>query len=352
MKRLTALVCGVICSAAAGQTCPVADLNADGSVNVADMLGLLGNWGSCPAPPAPCPGDLDGNGAVDVVDFLGLLGDWGPTELDAGVFPGMWIAGGPGCAVDPSIQIHQYNADTWILRQSMCTNFEGPFMTLLFGQDKVLMQDTGAGGIHIANAVYGIIDQWLASHGQASIQLIVSHSHAHGDHIAGDSQFQGQPDTTVVGLSVAAVQGFFGITNWPTDIVPYDLGGGRVMDVIPIPGHQTAHIALYDRQTGVLFTGDTLYPGRLYISNFPAYLASIQRLVDFTATRPVCHVLGTHIEMSNTPGDDFPIGSTYHPNEHPLPLGPEHLQELLQGVIGMQASPHIEVHDEFIIWPF
>jgi hydroxyacylglutathione hydrolase len=148
------------------------------------------------------------------------------------------------------------------------------------------------------------------------------------------------------------MQGFFGITNWPTDIVPYDLGAGRVVDVIPIPGHQTAHIALYDRQTGVLFTGDTLYPGRLYISNFPAYLASIQRLVDFTATRPVCHVLGTHIEMSNVPGDDFPIGSTYHPNEHPLPLGREHLLELLQGVIGMQASPHIEVHDEFIIWPF
>jgi hypothetical protein len=101
--------------------------------------------------------------------------------------------------------------------------------------------------------------------------------------------------------------------------------------------------------TGLLFTGDTLYPGRLYIFDFPQYMLSITRLLDFTLDKPVCHVLGTHIEMSTTPGVDFPLGSTYHPDEHPLPLGRAHLQELLAGLIGMQDDPHIEVHDEFII---
>jgi hypothetical protein len=155
----------------------------------------------------------------------------------------------------------------------------------------------------------------------------------------------------VVGTSVNSVQTFFGITNWPTQIVSYDLGG-RIVDVIPIPGHETAHIAFYDRNTKLLLTGDTLYPGRLYISDFPTYLQSIERLVDFTSVNEVSYVLGTHIEMSAVPGEQFPIGSTFHPNEHVLQLSRDHLLELLDGLLGMQGAPHIETHDDFVIWPF
>ncbi len=143
---------------------------------------------------------------------------------------------------------------------------------------------------------------------------------------------------------------FFGFTNWPEDIVEYDLGG-RVIDVLAIPGHQSAHIALYDRCTGLVFTGDSLYPGRLYISQFEQYYASITRLMEFTETRPVTWVLGTHIEMSSTPGVDFPLGSTYHPDEHMLPLTRDHIVELWLGVRNMTLNPQIEVHDEFIIFP-
>ena len=35
--------------------------------------------------------------------------------------------------------------------------------------------------------------------------------------------------------------------------------------MIPIPGHDVASIALYDRVTGNFMTGDSLYPGRLYV---------------------------------------------------------------------------------------
>ena len=272
-------------------------------------------------------------------------------DLVAGVFPETWI-NGESCAAEPVIQVHQYNANTYILRQSLCTNFEGPFLYLLFGADKVLMEDTGAGGIPIADAVYDIIDQWLFDNGQASIELIVAHSHAHGDHTQGDSQFQGQPNTTVVGLSPTAVASFFGISTWPEQIVSYDLGGGRIVDVVAIPGHQAAHIALYDRQTGILFTGDTLYSGRCYISNFPSYLTSMERLTDFVSDKPIVHVLGTHIEMTNTPFEDFPFGSTVHIDEHPLELGREHLLELRDGVVEMADAPQIEPHRDFIIWPF
>lgn len=336
--------------AVAVDSCAPGDIDFDGVVGINDMLTMLAEWGPC-GNPVPCPADLDGDGAVGIQDFLGLLAAWGPTDVIGGTFPPAWISGGPDCGAEPAIQKHFYNADTIILRQSLCTNFEAPFIYLLFGQDKVLMLDTGAGGIQIGPLVYGLIDGWLAANGKKSIELIVSHSHAHGDHTAGDGQFNGQPGTAVVGLSQGAVASFFGITNWPAEIAEYDLGS-RIVDVIPIPGHQTAHLALYDRETGLLFTGDSLYPGRLYIFDFPAYMASIERLIDFTADKPSCHVLGTHIEMSNTPGVDFALGSTHHPDEHPLQLDRSHLIELMDGLIGMQGDPHIEVHDEFIIFPF
>lgn len=53
--------------------CP-ADLTGDGSVDVSDMLALLGQWGPCPD---SCAGDLNGDGAVDVSDLLLLLAAWG-----------------------------------------------------------------------------------------------------------------------------------------------------------------------------------------------------------------------------------------------------------------------------------
>lgn len=50
------------------------DLNGDSSVNIFDLLILLGEWGSCPA---PCGADLDGDGMVTVFDLLELLANWG-----------------------------------------------------------------------------------------------------------------------------------------------------------------------------------------------------------------------------------------------------------------------------------
>ena len=103
--------------------------------------------------------------------------------------------------------------------------------------------------------------------------LIVVHSHSHGDHTAGDAGFKNQPNVQFVAATVHELQKAFGIKTWPTDIVPIDLGG-RIVDLIPIPGHDVAGIALYDRQTGILLTGDSFYPGRLYVGDaeFPTFV--------------------------------------------------------------------------------
>jgi glyoxylase-like metal-dependent hydrolase (beta-lactamase superfamily II) len=264
-------------------------------------------------------------------------------------FPPSW-PNGTQCASEDPIFVWKYADDTYILRQSLCTSFEGPFLYLFFGDDKALLEDTGDGGIPVQATVQQIVDDWLTANGKTSIELVVAHSHAHGDHVAGDGQFQGQPNTVVVGTGTSAVQTHFGISSWPDQIVEYDLGN-RVIDVIPIPGHQTAHVAFFDRRHALLLTGDTLYPGRLYISDFTAYRASTQRLADFVAQSQPTWVLGTHIEMTTTPQQDFPFGADQHPNEHVLELTGAHVTELNTAVQAMGSSPVIEEHADFIIYP-
>lgn len=270
---------------------------------------------------------------------------------EAGVFPDEWIRGGPDCGNEPEIQVHRYSEGVFILRQSLCTSFEAPFLFLIFGADRVLLEDTGAGGIDVADTVFDVIEGVLAERGQASIELLVVNSHGHGDHTAGNGQFEGRQGVTVVGTRVNDQIAGFGLQGWPDDQAEVDLGGGRVVDVVPIPGHEDAHIALYDRTAGLLLTGDTLYPGRLYIDDFSDYRDSLHRLVAFVADREICHVLGTHIEMTTTPGDDYGFGVTNHPNEHRLELDVSQLRELADGVDAMGDDPRREVHDDFIIYP-
>jgi glyoxylase-like metal-dependent hydrolase (beta-lactamase superfamily II) len=127
--------------------------------------------------------------------------------------------------------------------------------------------------------------------------------------------------------------------------------GERVIDVIPIPGHDSAHVAFYDRRTAILHTGDHLYPGRLYVSDFPAYLASTRRLIEFSASRSVAHIVGCHIEQSSTPFVDYPVRTRYQPHEHTLQLGRAHLLELLDGLEAMRRRPKRVLFRDFTIWP-
>jgi hydroxyacylglutathione hydrolase len=267
-----------------------------------------------------------------------------------GTLPAKWITGGPNCIEVPDWQVHRYNDDFYILRESGCTNYEKPFLYLLFGSDRVLLEDTGAGKSDAARVVGEVIAKWLAQKGRTSIPLIVAHSHSHGDHVAGDAGFRAMPNVTMVPLTVDGTREFFGIDNWPDGAGKIDLGS-RVLDVIPIPGHDTLSIALYDRQTGVLLTGDSLYPGRLYIRDFPAFARSTQRLVDFTRGKIVAHVLGTHIEQTSTPYKDYPVGTKYQPDEHELALSRGTLLELNEALEAMRDKPVRLALRDLTIWP-
>ena len=213
--------------------------------------------------------------------------------------------------------------------------------------------DTGATPDENKFPLYRTIDSLLTllkNEHHTELQLIVAHTHGHGDHIAADKQFRDKPSVTVIGTGVDAVKQFFALGNWPLSTSQFDLGG-RVVDIIPIPGHQQASIAVYDHATKILLTGDSFYPGRLYIKDWAAFALSTQRLVDFVSTHKISFILGNHIEMTGTPGKDYPTGTVFQPEEHVLPMKIETLIELNEALKRLGDKPVREVHNDFIIYP-
>jgi glyoxylase-like metal-dependent hydrolase (beta-lactamase superfamily II) len=254
---------------------------------------------------------------------------------------------------EPQMQVQQYDADTFVIRQSIRTNFEAPFIFLFLGPERALLIDTGAGGLLIRPTIDKVIADWTASKGTPELPLLVAHSHAHGDHIAGDSEFADRPNTTVVGHSPEAVASFFHIEHWPEDTASINLGG-REIDIIPMPGHEPAEIALFDRRTRLLLTGDALYPGRLYVradAEFDAYRTSIDRVANYTRDLHVSWILGNHIEMTRTPGRDYAMHIPIHPDEHVLQLPYSALLELEKSVDAMGNEPRLDIHRDFILYP-
>jgi hydroxyacylglutathione hydrolase len=259
----------------------------------------------------------------------------------------------PRGSSEPPIQVHRVSADTVILRQSLAVSYEAPFLYLLFGGDRALLLDTGATAspdrFPLRATVDGLIDEWLAVRPAPRYGLVVAHSHAHGDHIAGDAQFADRPNTEIVSHDPAAVAAFFGIGDWPSDEGRIDLGG-RLITVLAIPGHQAASIALYDAQTELLLTGDTVYPGRLYVRDAPAFAASIDRLCAFADRHPVSAILGAHIESSRRRGHDFPLLAVRHPDEASLPMTVEQLLGVRDAVAALEGKPGAHRFPDFAIW--
>jgi glyoxylase-like metal-dependent hydrolase (beta-lactamase superfamily II) len=288
--------------------------------------------------------------AGDAVDFS----SGAPVSGDLDV---RWIHGSPpGRAdTDPGIQVHAYDPHTYVLRQSKAVHYEVPFLYLFCGNRRALLLDTGATAdprrFPLRATVDRILGDWLAEHPREGYQLVVAHTHAHGDHVAADPQFLDRPDTVVVPVDAASVRSFFGFGDWPSEVVRFDLGG-RVLEVTGCPGHHPASIAVFDPWSGFLVTGDTVYPGRLYVRDYPAFSASMDRLVAFVRSRPVTHVMGCHIEMTRTPRRDYPVGTTWQPDEAALPMTVEQLVAVRDAATAAARRRGRHVFDDFIVFHY
>jgi glyoxylase-like metal-dependent hydrolase (beta-lactamase superfamily II) len=297
-------------------------------------------------------------GASAAIDFTSDV----PRPGDLNV---SWIHGSESAKhnTDPDIQVHAYDEHTFVLRQNMAVNYEAPFMFLLFGNARAVLIDTGATAsaefFPLRRVVDGLIDTWLAAHPREGYGLLVLHTHPHGDHVAGDAQFAGRPGTLVVDAEQRSAWEFFGFEDDDGGPAGGPAGaadrraqvdlGGRVLECWPSPGHHSAAVTFYDPYTGILLTGDTVYPGRLYIHDWPAFVDTIDRLIRFCAAHPVSHVIGCHIEMSREPGVDYPIYTTHQPDEPPLQMSVEQLQELGRAIDVVGGRPGRHVFPGFVL---
>ena len=288
--------------------------------------------------------------AVAAMTLAGQQADSRTPLLEPGVIPQRWTPERPDCAGVPPFLVHEYNPTFIILRQSGCTNFEKPFLYLILGTKQAMLVDTGAKGADVSGVVSEVLRRHAKEQQRPELPLLVVHSHGHSDHVAGDAAFRGKPGVQLVDGTPEAVSRFFGLTAWPRGVAQHDLGD-RVLDVIPIPGHEAASIAIYDRRTGILLTGDTVYPGRLYVRDEAAFRESIDRLVEFTAAHEIAHALGAHIENTRTPFADYPEGTTFQPDEHVLELGRAHLLELQSTLRTMSGAIERRRLRDLTIWP-
>jgi glyoxylase-like metal-dependent hydrolase (beta-lactamase superfamily II) len=267
-----------------------------------------------------------------------------------------WIHGvPPGQACSQPLQVHEAGPGVYIIRQNKCVNFEAPFIYLIFGRQRALLLDTGAEpadgtAFPLLETVDRLIRSWEAQQAGRAVSLLVAHTHNHRDHRFFDSAFRSRPNTVLAGTSVEEVKSAFGLAQWPEGEARIDLGD-RLLTVLPLPGHEAAHLAFYDHRSATLFTGDSVYPGLLTVRDWPAYRRSIARLAAFAQRHPVATIAGAHIEMSSKPGELYPLGSPFQPEEHTLFLGTAQLRELHDALDAQGEQPARLKLRDFIVEP-
>ena len=250
---------------------------------------------------------------------------WSDTTTDLSKLH--WNEGAKDCNANPQppLEVHAIDSNDFVLRENLCATFEAPFMYLLIGRTRALLIDDGDVADPKIVPLADTVLKLLPMSGLSRLSLLVVHTHRHLDHRGGDAQFAHIPGVQVVGYDLESVKQFYDFKSWPNGVGQIELSsnygilGDRAVEVLPAPGHEATHVIFYDKETGILFSGDFLMPGRLLIDDTAADLASARRVGAFVANRPVRYVLAGHIE-EDANGQLFPWESQYHPNERVLPM--------------------------------
>jgi len=211
-------------------------------------------------------------------------------------------------SADPWFEVYRVASGVFALYEPH--QFEETISYLIVGRERALLFDSGMGIGDIKRAVQSL----------TSLPVVVVNSHTHNDHVGGNWQFSdiygmdtvftrdsakgstadAQEEMAPGSLCGQWPAGFdpktystrpWHITRWIHDGDPLDLGG-RVLEVIATPGHTPDSICLLDRKNGLLFTGDSYYPGPIWLfrpeTDLNAYVRSVERIA---ALAPMLHTL-------------------------------------------------------------
>ncbi len=158
----------------------------------------------------------------------------------------------------------QLDSGVWAIEMNMVRAF------LVAGDTSAVLIDTGAGGVNLQAAVRGC----------TILPVRVVNTHSHFDHISGNGGFDMQ-FAHPLELGPMAKAGFQ--ARPVGDGFGFDLGG-RILQIVGLPGHSPGSIGVWDAQTGFLFAGDTVAKGRpvflcLDGASQEAFLRSMDRIL-------------------------------------------------------------------------
>jgi glyoxylase-like metal-dependent hydrolase (beta-lactamase superfamily II) len=192
--------------------------------------------------------------------------------------------------------------------------FEETISYLIMGTKQAVLFDTGMG---IGN-IHALVTRLT------SRPIVVLNSHTHNDHIGGNWQFpyvfgmdtaftrnntKGGCEDAQAEIAPGEIcgdlpKGFdpktYATKPWHVSIPVHDGFkvnlGGRTLEIIATPGHTPDAICLLDRDNGLLFTGDTYYPGPIWLyrpeTDLDAYVASVKKIAELAPQLKL--VLGAH----------------------------------------------------------
>ncbi len=194
-----------------------------------------------------------------------------------------------------------YEVEDGVFALTEPNQFQETISYLILGTERAVLFDTGLG----MTSIRAVVDHLTR------LPVVVLNSHTHYDHVGGNHEFdtvltvdtpysrsnqRGQPHSEVAGE--VAEESFcegppkgldtelFHTRPWTTsgtvvDGDSLDLGG-RLLEVLHIPGHTPDSLALLDRQGGLLWTGDSYYDATIWLyvpeTDLDAYEHSIARL--------------------------------------------------------------------------
>lgn len=178
---------------------------------------------------------------------------------------------------------------------------------LIIGEEFALLFDTGNG----IGDIKEVVDQIT------KLPIRVLNSHSHYDHVGGNADFdfiygmnteftagrkKGLPHERVAeevsaeALCKPLPKGVipedhhiraYEINEYVSEGFTIDLGS-RIVEVISIPGHTPDAIGLWDKENGLLWTGDTFYQGAIWLfakeTNLRDYTNSIKRLAEMSSS--------------------------------------------------------------------
>lgn len=210
------------------------------------------------------------------------------------------------------MEIIQMSKDTWRIEDS------GVRFFLLAGEEKALLIDSGM-NVHNADEIARQL---------VSLPVELLNTHGDRDHVGSNERFDH------FYMHPAEASNYYNTQKKTGNMRPVEHGdiidlGNRPLEIILIPGHTPGSIAVLDVRNRVLFSGDSVQDGNIFMfgvqREFHAYMLSLKRLQEY--------------------GDRF---DDVYPSHGSIPVKPELIPALYDGAArvldGSAPFEEVEVH--------